>query len=394
MKDKIDHENFGKLCCEQRKRLGGGILQVLPKEPILTEQDLSTAYTPGVAEPCLRIARHPEDAYRLTFKANSVAVISDGTAVLGLGNIGPAAALPVMEGKAVLFKTFANIDAVPLVLDTTDVDELERTVRLLSPTFGGINLEDISAPRCVELVERLQDLPIPVFHDDQDGTAIVTLAALHNALRLTRKHMPELKVVINGAGAAGYAIAKMLTRQFEPPREVIVCDSKGILTGDRANVYHKKAILEMPNVRSEKGDLNDAMAEADVFIGVSKGNVVSKDMVRRMNREPILFALANPQPEILPDDAFAAGAAIVGTGRSDYPNQINNVLAFPGLFRGALDIRAHSITPEMMLAAARTLAGLVIRPNRNEILPKTMGRPIAKAVAAAVAEEWLKSGTE
>ncbi len=385
-----DHDRYNELCCSERQQLGGGILEITPKCILKTHEDLSRVYTPGVAEPCLRIANDVTQAYTYTMKANTVAIISDGTAVLGLGDIGPHAALPVMEGKSLLFKTFGNVDAMPIVVDTKDVDELEKLVRLIAPTFGGINLEDISAPRCVDLIERLQDLDIPVFHDDQDGTAVVTIAALHNALKVTGKHFTELKVVLSGAGAAAYAIVKMLNSMDGSPREILVCDSKGIINRKRPLAFHKEWILKMPGVVEGEGSLADALKGADVFIGVSKAGLVTREMVATMNADPILFAMANPDPEITPEEAFAGGAALVGTGRSDYPNQVNNVLAFPGIFRGALDARARQITPEMKLAAAIALADYVKEPTKENILPDPLDKAVAMHVAKAVAQAWIK----
>ena len=335
----------------------------------------------------------PKKVFDYTIKRHTIAVISDGSAVLGLGNIGPEAALPVMEGKALLFKQFGNVDAMPLVVATQDVNELERFVRLVAPTFGGINLEDISAPRCVELTQRLENLGIPVFHDDQDGTAIVTCAALENALKVLKRPMDRLRIVINGAGAAGYAITRMLTSRTPRPKEILLLDSKGIIHNGRAKLdFHKKLALDMPGVIGMEGDLAHALAGADVFIGVSQANLVTKEMVRSMNPNPILFPMANPDPEILPEDAYEAGAALVGTGRSDYPNQINNVLAFPGIFRGALDARATKITRPMMLAAVTALAGLVTEPSKERILPKPFEAGIGDAIAKAVGQAWEMYG--
>ena len=387
-----DHKDkdFGEMCCEERERLGGGILEVKPKSPVRTRADLARVYTPGVAEPCRRIAKNVELAYKYTGKNNSVAIISDGTAVLGLGDIGPEAALPVMEGKALIFKKFADIDAVPLVVNIHSVDELEAFVRAVAPTFGGINLEDISAPRCIELVERLQDLGIPLFHDDQDGTAIVVYSALINALRVTQRKIEDMQIVINGAGAAGYAIVKMLTL-FEPrPKGILVCDSKGIINKMRELNFAKEKILEMPNVCQGEGDLSSAIENADVFIGVSKANVVTAEMIRSMHSHPIIFALANPEPEIRPDVAVEAGAAVAGTGRSDFWNQINNALIFPGLFRGALDARATRITSGMMQAAAHALAEMMSNPSPRRILPRALDMQIGQQVSDAVYSAWIK----
>lgn len=385
-----NHQNYGERCIEERRQLGGGILEIAPRVTVDSKDDLSRVYTPGVAAPCLLIEKDKAESFNLTSRRNSVAIISDGTAVLGLGNIGPEAALPVMEGKAVLFKKFAGVDAMPLVVDLTEVDKLEAFVRAVAPSFGGINLEDISAPRCVELVERLGDLGIPLFHDDQDGTAVVVYAALQNALKVTGKKMEELKVVINGAGAAGYAITKMLTR-FEPrPKEVLICDSKGIMHNKRELAFHKKKLFKMAGVKEGEGNLADAMKGADLFIGVSKANVVNSEMVKSMADEPIVFALANPDPEILPDLALEAGAAVVGTGRSDFDNQINNALVFPGLFRGALDARVDRISGEMMFAAAHALASMIGNPTPTKIIPLPLDEGVGEAVGKAVYEVCSK----
>jgi len=370
-----------------------GKIAVFNKLPIRTRDDLSLGYTPGVARPCEVIAEDPARARDLTIKSNSVAVVSDGSAVLGLGNIGPLAAMPVMEGKALLFKEFADIDAWPICLDTQDTDEIIETVRRIAPSFGGINLEDISAPRCFAIEDALQDLDIPVFHDDQHGTAIVLLAGLLNACKVTGKKPEELKVVINGAGAAGTAIAKLLRCVGEdedvcvPVREVILCDSKGAIYRDRGNLSpEKKAVLGYTNPHHRQGSVQEVLKDADVFIGVSKGNLLVQDDIRRMAQDPIILAMANPVPEIMPEDALAAGAAIVGTGRSDFPNQVNNVLAFPGIFRGALDAKATSITGPMKIAAAHALAAAVPKPTPDLILPEVLDRAVAPLVARAVIE--------
>ena len=336
-----------------------GKLEVVSKSPVKTREDLSIAYTPGVAEPCKIIAKDPETAYTYTMKANTVAVISDGSAVLGLGNIGALAAMPVMEGKCVLFKEFANVNAVPIVLDTQDPDEIVKTVANLAPTFGGINLEDISAPRCFEVEERLKKmLNIPVFHDDQHGTAIVVLAGIINGLRVTGKKKEDCKVVVNGAGSAGVAITKLLlTYGF---KHVTMCDKLGIIGKDYPELnWMQQKMTEVTNLENQTGTLADALKGADIFVGVSAPNIVSAEMVASMNKDAILFAMANPVPEIMPDVAKAAGAKVVGTGRSDFPNQVNNVIAFPGIFKGALEGRAEQITEEMKLAAAEAIAGLV-----------------------------------
>ena len=364
-----------------------GKLETVPKMRIETREDLALAYTPGVAEPCRKIAENPSDAYKYTMKANTVAVVSDGSAVLGLGNIGPAAAMPVMEGKCALFKTFGGVNAVPLCLDTQDVDEIVETVKRLAPSFGGINLEDISAPRCFEIERRLIDeLDIPVFHDDQHGTAIVVLSGVINALRLTGKQKEACRVVVNGAGSAGIAIAKLLLNYGF--RNLILCDKCGIINSRSEDINEaQRVMLATTNLNDEGGALADAMRGADIFVGVSAPGIVSADMVKSMNSDAILFAMANPTPEIFPDVARAAGARVVGTGRSDFPNQINNVVAFPGIFKGALESRATRITKQMKLAAAEALAALVSDDELSEdfIMPEPFDPRAVEAVAAAVA---------
>ena len=364
-----------------------GKLETVPKMRIETREDLALAYTPGVAEPCRKIAENPSDAYKYTMKANTVAVVSDGSAVLGLGNIGPAAAMPVMEGKCALFKTFGGVNAVPLCLDTQDVDEIVETVKRLAPSFGGINLEDISAPRCFEIERRLIDeLGIPVFHDDQHGTAIVVLSGVINAFRLTGKQKETCRVVVNGAGSAGIAIAKLLLNYGF--RNLILCDKCGIINSrSEGSNEAQRAMLATTNLNDEEGTLADAMRGADIFVGVSAPGIVSADMVKSMNSDAILFAMANPTPEIFPDVARAAGARVVGTGRSDFPNQINNVVAFPGIFKGALESRATRITEQMKLAAAEALAALVSDDELSEdfIMPEPFDPRAVEAVAAAVA---------
>ena len=364
-----------------------GKLETVPKMRIETREDLALAYTPGVAEPCRKIAENPSDAYKYTMKANTVAVVSDGSAVLGLGNIGPAAAMPVMEGKCALFKTFGGVNAVPLCLDTQDVDEIVETVKRLAPSFGGINLEDISAPRCFEIERRLIDeLDTPVFHDDQHGTAIVVLSGVINALRLTGKQKESCRVVVNGAGSAGIAIAKLLLNYGF--RNLILCDKCGIINSRSEGINEvQRAMLATTNLNDEEGTLADAMRGADIFVGVSAPGIVSADMVKSMNSDAILFAMANPTPEIFPDVARAAGARVVGTGRSDFPNQINNVVAFPGIFKGALESRATRITEQMKLAAAEALAALVSDDELSEdfIMPEPFDPRAVEAVAAAVA---------
>ena len=364
-----------------------GKLETVPKMKIETREDLALAYTPGVAEPCRKIAANPEDAYKYTMKANTVAVVSDGSAVLGLGNIGPAAAMPVMEGKCALFKAFGGVNAVPLCLDTQDVDEIVETVKRIAPSFGGINLEDISAPRCFEIERRLIDeLDIPVFHDDQHGTAIVVLSGVINALRLTGKKKEDCRVVVNGAGSAGIAIAKLLLNYGF--RNLILCDKCGIINSRSEGINEaQRAMLATTNLNDEQGSLADAMRGADIFVGVSAPGIVSADMVKSMNDDAILFAMANPTPEIFPDVAREAGARVVGTGRSDFPNQINNVVAFPGIFKGALEARATRITKQMKLAAAEALAALVSDDELSEdfIMPEPFDPRAVEVVAAAVA---------
>ncbi len=363
------------------------------KVPLKNREDLSTAYTPGVAEPCMRIRENPEDVYKYTSKGNIVAVISDGSAVLGLGNIGAKAAIPVMEGKAVLFKGFAGIDALPICIDTQDTEEIIQIVKNMASTFGGINLEDISAPRCFEIENRLkEELDIPVFHDDQHGTAVVVSAALINALKITGKKMEDLTVVMSGAGAAGTAISRMLLNLGV--KDILVCGRDGILFSGSPRLNDaKRDLLKIVNKEDRSGSLADAFRGADVFIGVSAPKLVTPEMVKTMNDDPIIFAMANPEPEIMPELAKAAGAAVVGTGRSDFDNQINNVLAFPGIFRGALDARAKQITEEMKVAAAYALAGFVkeeeLRP--EHILPNAFEEGIADCVAEAVADAWRKN---
>lgn len=363
-----------------------GKLETVSKVPVKSREDLSLAYTPGVAEPCKAIAADREAAYKYTMKANTVAVISDGSAVLGLGNIGPLAAMPVMEGKAVLFKEFGGVNAVPICLDTQDTEEIIKTITYLAPSFGGINLEDISAPRCFEIEERLKEiLDIPVFHDDQHGTAIVVLAGIINALKVVGKEKEACRVVINGAGSAGVAIAKLLlTYGF---RNVILCDKAGIVSRQTEGLnWMQLKMTEITNRDNETGSLADALKGADIFVGVSAPNIVTPDMVASMNKDAVLFAMANPVPEIMPDAAKAAGARVVGTGRSDFPNQVNNVVAFPGIFKGALEGRALQITEEMKLAAALAIAGLVPDEELHEdnIMPEAFNPKVALVVAEAV----------
>ena len=364
----------------------GGKLNTTPKCKVKSREDLALAYTPGVAEPCKEIAKDKEAAYTYTIKSNTVAVISDGSAVLGLGNIGPHAAMPVMEGKAVLFKEFGGVNAFPICLDTQDTEEIIKTIVTIAPAFGGINLEDISAPRCFEIESRLKELlDIPVFHDDQHGTAIVVLAGIINSLKLVKKQKETCKVVINGAGSAGIAICKLLLNYgFQ---NIIMCDKSGILQeGNDGLTWAHEEIMKVTNPNGETGLLADAMKGADIFIGVSAPNIVTKDMVSSMNQDAILFAMANPVPEIMPDLAKEAGARIVGTGRSDFPNQVNNIVAFPGIFKGALEGRASQITEEMKLAAAEAIANLVDDRELNEdnIMPQPFDERIATVVSEAV----------
>jgi len=368
-----------------------GKLEIKSKVPLKTKDDLSIAYTPGVAEPCKLIAKKKSASFTHTMRGNTVAIVTDGSAVLGLGNIGPEAALPVMEGKAILFKEFADVDAFPICLATQDINEIIETVRFLAPTFGGINLEDIAAPKCFHIERDLQDLGIPVFHDDQHGTAIVLFAALLNACKVVKKKFTDLNVVINGAGSAGIAIAKILVGyhhkdQKKIVNDVVMLDSKSAIYPGRVEHMNqeKEIISSLTNKKKKTGSLKDVIKGADVFIGVSKGNVMTEAMVRSMNKDPIIFAMANPIPEIMPNLAKKAGAKVVGTGRSDFPNQINNVLAFPGIFRGALDCRAKKITEKMKLAAAKALANAVKNPTENNILPSPLDKSIAKKVAKAV----------
>ena len=363
-----------------------GKLEIKSKSPVNSREDLSLAYTPGVAEPCKVIAQDKEAAYTYTMKANTVAVVSDGSAVLGLGNIGPYAAMPVMEGKAVLFKEFGNVNAIPICLDTQDTEEIIKAVTWMAPGFGGINLEDISAPRCFEIEERLKEiLDIPVFHDDQHGTAIVVLAGIINALKVVGKEKEACKVVVNGAGSAGVAITRLLlTYGF---KNVILCDKVGMISKTTEGLnWMQEKMAQITNPSQETGTLADALRQADIFVGVSAPGIVTPEMVASMNPDSILFAMANPVPEIMPDLAKQAGARIVGTGRSDFPNQVNNVVAFPGIFKGALEGRATQITEEMKLAAANAIAGLVpdSELNENNILPEAFNPRVAEVVSAAV----------
>ncbi|MGI5901261.1 MAG: NAD(P)-dependent malic enzyme [Desulfitobacteriia bacterium] len=372
-----------------------GKLETVSKVPVQNAKDLSLAYSPGVAEPCKVIHAQPEKVYDYTMKGNTVAVVSDGTAVLGLGNIGAEAALPVMEGKAVLFKSFAGVDAFPICLKTTDIDEIIETIKLLEPTFGGVNLEDIAAPNCFIIEKRLEkETKIPIFHDDQHGTAIVTAAGLVNALKLAQKKMSEIRIVVNGAGAAGIAIIKLL--ESYGVKDVLMCDTKGAIYEGRPEGMNsvKEEIAKITNLEKLKGELEDVIEGADVFIGVSAAGALTKEMVKLMKPDPIIFAMANPDPEILPQEAKSAGALVVGTGRSDYPNQVNNVLAFPGIFRGALDVRATCINESMKMAAVSAIADLISEEelNPDRVIPAPFDPRVAPAVAAAVAKAAMESG--
>ena len=383
--------DYSKIALEKHAEWKGK-LSIESKAPITNREELSIAYTPGVAAPCLEIEKNEDLAYTYTGKGNTVAVITDGTAVLGLGDIGPSAGMPVMEGKCALFKAFAGIDAVPICIDSKDPDEIIRTVYLISKSFGGINLEDISAPRCFEIERRLIEMcDIPVFHDDQHGTAIIASAGILNAIKVTGRAPGELKIVINGAGAAGISIAKMLMR-FDLG-DIILVDKEGtIYDGSPYNNSEQMRMAKVTNKYGLKGDLEDAMKGADIFVGVSRPGLVTQDMVRSMAKDPIVFSMANPVPEIMPDLAKAAGAAVVGTGRSDFPNQVNNVIAFPGIFRGALDCRAGRITEDMKEAAARAIAGVIPEDELSAeyVLPDGFNPLVVERVAAAVKEAWLK----
>lgn len=368
-----------------------GKLEIVAKSKVNNREDLSLAYTPGVAEPCRRIAENKEDVYKYTMKKNTVAVITDGTAVLGLGDIGPEAAMPVMEGKAVLFKEFAGIDAIPICLDTKDTQEIIKTIKYLAPTFGGINLEDISAPRCFEIEEELKkQLDIPVFHDDQHGTAIVVLAGIINSLKIVNKNKEDIKVIVNGAGSAGIAITKLLLTYGV--KNIILCDKVGILNKETPNMnFAQKQMCEVTNNENKEGTLKEALIGADIFVGVSAPNIVSKEMISSMAKDSIIFAMANPVPEIDPNLAKEAGAKIVGTGRSDFPNQVNNVLAFPGIFKGALECRKQ-ITDNMKIATAKAIANMISDSeiNENNILPQPFAKGVAENVAKAIILESNK----
>ena len=377
------------------KRLAGKIETAI-KIGIETKEDLSLLYSPGVAQPCIEISKDPSSVYDYTLKGNTIAIVSDGSAILGIGNLGASAAIPVMEGKAMLFKKFGGVNAFPICLDTQDTEEIIETIRRIAPVFGGINLEDISSPRCFEIEERLQDLGIPVFHDDQHGTAIVVLAGLINACKVLGKNLSDLKVVINGAGAAGIAITKMLkcigyddAIECTSVKDVIVCDTKGIIHSGRKDLNKVKiGLLDYTNIDDISGSLKDALENADVFIGVSGPGMLHESEVHTMATNPVIFACANPTPEISPEEAFKGGAAIVGTGRSDLPNQVNNVLAFPGLFRGALNAKATVITPGMKLAAAYAIAECVENPTWDKIIPCILDLTVADKVAVAVSNAW------
>ncbi|WP_142413203.1 NAD(P)-dependent malic enzyme [Hathewaya massiliensis] len=371
-----------------------GKLEVISKIKVETREDLAVAYTPGVAEPCLQIAKDNDKIYDYTIKSHTVAIVTNGTAVLGLGNIGAGAGLPVMEGKALLFKEFGDIDAFPICIDSQDPEEIIKTVKLIQPVFGGINLEDIKAPECFYIEERLKkELDIPVFHDDQHGTAIVTLAGLYNALKITKKSIEEIGIVINGSGAAGVAICKLLLNAGA--KNIIMCDSKGAIVEGAENLNSSKAeIAKITNRNHEKGALGDVIKNKDVFIGVSAPGVLTKEMVKSMNKDAIIFAMANPTPEIMPDEAKEAGARVIATGRSDFPNQINNVLVFPGIFKGALKVRASEITEDMKLAAARAVANLVKEEQLNEefIIPYALDKTVADSVAKEVERIAIETG--
>jgi malate dehydrogenase (oxaloacetate-decarboxylating) len=377
-----------------------GKLEIRSKVPLKTKQDLSRAYTPGVAEVCRQILKDKNLAYRYTLKANTIAIVTDGSAVLGLGNIGGYAAIPVMEGKAILFKEFAGIDAFPICFESYETDFVDQ-VKNIAPVFGGINLEDIAAPKCFEVEDGLQDIGIPVMHDDQHGTAVVVLAALINACKVTQRKFEDLNIVICGAGAAGYAITRLLKCIGYDPNvctmvhEITVCDTKGIIYRGREGLYNNKykfILAEETNRAGRPGSLDDAMTESDVFIGVSSPGVLTEAMIAKMNPDPIIFAMANPVPEIWPDAAKHAGAVVVGTGRSDFPNQINNVLAFPGIFRGALDACATKITDDMKVAAAHAIASYVTKPHRDHIMPNILDKEVTKAVACAVRDAAVACG--
>ncbi len=369
-----------------------GKIAIKSKIKLKTKEDLSIAYTPGVAEPCIKISQNVSDIFKYTSKSNMVAIITDGSAVLGLGNIGAEAALPVMEGKAILFKELAGIDAFPICIKTQNSDEIVNIIRNIAPVFGAINLEDISAPRCFEIERKLQDLGIPVMHDDQHGTAVVVLAGLINALKVVDKRFEDIKIAINGAGAAGNAIVKLLS-SYTKINDIIICDTKGIIHEGRSDEDKNKTELAgITNKNKIKGTLTDAIVGADVFVGVSKPGLLTREMIKTMNEKPIIFALANPIPEIMPHDAKEAGAAVIATGRSDFPNQINNALGFPGIFKGALASRALRITDEMKIAAAEAIANYIENPTADRIVPDVLDKKVVKKVSKAVKNAMKKSG--
>ena len=389
----MSNKDFAQLSLEMHEKNGGKV-SIQSKVEIKCKDDLSTAYTPGVAEPCLKIKENKDDIYKYTCKSNMVAVVSDGTAVLGLGNIGASASIPVMEGKSILFKEFADVDAFPICIDTMDIDDIVKTVKLIEPVFGGINLEDINSPRCIEIENRLKkELDIPVFHDDQHGTAIIVSAGILNAAKLVGKKIEDLEIVINGAGSAGLAIAKMLLNLNV--KNIVLCDINGAIHEDSEDInWAQKEMLAVTNKYGERGTLVDVIKNKDVFIGVSAPNMVTKEMVATMAKKAIVFAMANPIPEIFPDEAKAGGAFIVGTGRSDFPNQVNNVLAFPGIFRGALDVRAREINEEMKVAAAYAIANVVgdDELSCDYVLPDAFNKNVVENVAKAVREAAINTG--
>ena len=389
----MSNKDFAQLSLEMHEKNGGKV-SIQSKVEIKCKDDLSTAYTPGVAEPCLKIKENKDDIYKYTCKSNMVAVVSDGTAVLGLGNIGASASIPVMEGKSILFKEFADVDAFPICIDTMDIDDIVKTVKLIEPVFGGINLEDINSPRCIEIENRLKkELDIPVFHDDQHGTAIIVSAGILNAAKLAGKRIEDLEIVINGAGSAGLAIAKMLLNLNV--KNIVLCDINGAIHEDSEDInWAQKEMLAVTNKYGERGTLVDVIKNKDVFIGVSAPNMVTREMVATMAKKAIVFAMANPTPEIFPDEAKAGGAFIVGTGRSDFPNQVNNVLAFPGIFRGALDVRAREINEEMKVAAAYAIANVVgdDELSCDYVLPDAFNKNVVENVAKAVREAAINTG--
>ena len=389
----MSNKDFAQLSLEMHEKNGGKV-SIQSKVEIKCKDDLSTAYTPGVAEPCLKIKENKDDIYKYTCKSNMVAVVSDGTAVLGLGNIGASASIPVMEGKSILFKEFADVDAFPICIDTMDIDDIVKTVKLIEPVFGGINLEDINSPRCIEIENRLKkELDIPVFHDDQHGTAIIVSAGILNAAKLAGKRIEDLEIVINGAGSAGMAIAKMLLNLNV--KNIVLCDINGAIHEDSEHInWAEKEMLAVTNKYGERGTLVDVIKNKDVFIGVSAPNMVTREMVATMAKKAIVFAMANPTPEIFPDEAKAGGAFIVGTGRSDFPNQVNNVLAFPGIFRGALDVRAREINEEMKVAAAYAIANVVgdDELSCDYVLPDAFNKNVVENVAKAVREAAINTG--